>query len=351
MIVRTALIVAVFLAAFNVAKAAPPPIGGSLRAPEFWQAYKTRFINPSGRLVDNGNAGISHSEGQGYGMILAVAADDRAAFDLLWQWTQAQLLREDGLFAWKWDPKSTPHVSDANNATDGDLLIAWALAEAAEFWPGSPYRAASQELDLAIARSAVTETSFGPVLLPGIQGFRRGQRPDGPVINLSYWVFPALWRLQSVSPDGPWGALAKSGVAIASVARFGDAKLPTDWISLAGRPAPAEGFAPTFSYDSIRVPLYLAWGGLGTKANLASYSDLWREPTATPSRVDVTTGESTEALSEKGYRAITALVRCAVAGTKISSDLLGADADLYYPTTLRAFVMIAAHQRYPQCLQ
>jgi len=41
--------------------------------------------------------GISHSEGQGYGMLLAVAADDRPTFDLLWGWTRAQLmLRNDG---------------------------------------------------------------------------------------------------------------------------------------------------------------------------------------------------------------------------------------------------------------
>jgi endoglucanase len=350
MIIRAFLSFAIFLATMTVAQAAPPAIGGTLRAAEFWQAYKTRFISSGGRVTDNGNAGVSHSEGQGYGMILAVASDDRATFDLLWRWTQSQLLRDDGLFAWKWDPNSTPHVSDPNNATDGDLLIAWALAEAAEFWPGSPYKGASQELAAAIARASVIETSFGPALLPGTRGFGLGQRPDGPVINLSYWVYPALWRLQSNAPDGPWGALAKTGIAIGAMARFGDAKVPTDWISLANRAAPAEGFEPTFGYDAIRVPLYLAWGGLGTKKNLSSYSALWREVTGAPARLVVTSGESTEALSEKGYRAIAALVRCAVSETKIAPELLGADVDLYYPTTLRALVMIAAHQRYPQCL-
>jgi endoglucanase len=351
MIVRGLLFFAIFFATIDVAQAAPPAIGGMLPAGEFWQAYKTRFISPSGRVIDNGNAGVSSSEGQGYGMILAVASDDRTTFDLLWRWTQAQLLRDDGLFSWKWDPNSTPHVSDPNNATDGDLLIAWALAEAAEFWPGGSYGSASKELATAITRAGVADTSFGPALLPGTRGFGSSQRPDGPVINLSYWVYPALWRLQSIAPDGPWGALAKTGVAIGALARFGDAKVPSDWISLANHAVPAEGFAPTFGYDAIRVPLYLAWGGLGTKENLSSYSVLWRDSTAVPQRFVVTTGEPTDALSEKGYRAIAALVRCAVSGSKIPLDLVGADVDLYYPTTLRALVMIAARQRYPRCLQ
>jgi hypothetical protein len=43
-------------------------------------------------------------------------------------------------------------------------------------------------------------------------------------------------------------------------------------------------------------------------------------------------------------------VRCAVAGAAIPPALTGDDVDLYYPTTLRALVLIAAHQRYPQCL-
>jgi endoglucanase len=348
--IRPLLALAVLLVAFSAARAAPPAIGGTLRAPEFWQVYKTRFISPSGRVTDNGNGGISHSEGQGYGMILAVAADDRATFDLLWRWTQAQLLRDDGLFAWKWDPNATPHVSDPNNATDGDLLIAWALAEAGEFWPGSPYRAEARQLSIAIARTSIAETPFGPALLPAVRGFGLGERPDGPVINLSYWVYPALWRLQSIAPDGPWSALAKSGLTIGAVSRFGEAEVPTDWISLGARPAPAEGFAPTFGYDAIRVPLYLAWGGLGSKANLFAYSDLWRDPADGLSRLDVVTGRPTEAFREKGYFAIAALVRCAMSGAKIPAELLGNDADAYYPTTLRGFVIIAARQRFPQCL-
>ena len=56
-----------------------------------WESYKARFFKPEGRIVDNGNGGVSHTEGQGFAMLMAVANDDKATFDKLWQWTDSQL--------------------------------------------------------------------------------------------------------------------------------------------------------------------------------------------------------------------------------------------------------------------
>jgi len=347
---RALVVVMTLFLVHPAAWAAPPAVGGSLNAPSFWHAFKTRFISPAGRVIDNANRDISHSEGQGYGMLLAVAANDRVAFDLLWKWSQTQLGRDDGLFAWKWDPDSTPHVVDANDASDGDLLIAWALAEAGEYWPGSPYTKASAEVARAISRTLVIDSDFGPVLMPGSVGFNAGSRHNTPVVNLSYWVFPAFWRLQSVAPEGPWAALAKSGAAIISSARFGANGLPADWISIQGAPRPADGFAPTFGYDAIRIPLYFLWAGLGTKARIAPYAALWSDQTSVPRRIDVSSNEALEPMASKGYLAIAALVRCANSAMKMPADLTGADVDFYYPTTLRALALIAARQRFPECL-
>ena len=41
---------------------------GLMLDPALWQGYKARFLAPEGRIVDNGNGGVSHSEGQGYGI-------------------------------------------------------------------------------------------------------------------------------------------------------------------------------------------------------------------------------------------------------------------------------------------
>src|SRR3569833_4621834 len=57
-----------------------------------WDNYQSRFISPDGRAVDTGNGGVSHSEGQGIAMLMAVAFDDRARFVLLWCWFLVLLL-------------------------------------------------------------------------------------------------------------------------------------------------------------------------------------------------------------------------------------------------------------------
>jgi endoglucanase len=322
-----------------------------LRAPDLWAAYKAAFISPGGRVVDNANRGISHSEGQGYAMLLAVAADDRDTFERLWAWTRSELmLREDGLAAWRWDPSATPPVSDRNNATDGDLLIAWALAEAGDHWSAAPYQTAALQLAHAIGEVAVAKSRFGPVFVPGVVGFSAAERQDGPVVNLSYWVFPALMRMDALDPGQGWMAAFKSGIALASNSRFGKARLPTDWISIAAeQPRPAAGFPPTFGYDAIRIPLYLAWAGQNRASVLGSFAALWSGPGGVPQRLDVVTGQVAETLSDSGYRAVAALVRCALDGTKLPVEIKSPTVDRYYPTTLRALVLIASRQRYPQC--
>jgi hypothetical protein len=70
-----------------------------------WQAFTSRYLSAEGRIIDTANDGISHSEGQGYGMFFAAHFGDRRRFDLIWEWTQANLSRpQDSLFMWRFDP-------------------------------------------------------------------------------------------------------------------------------------------------------------------------------------------------------------------------------------------------------
>ena len=79
------------------------PLAGTLRDATAWTAWKARFVTDAGRVVDTGNQGISHSEGQGFGMLLAVAANDRPTFERIWGWTRAnRMVRDDQLLAWRW---------------------------------------------------------------------------------------------------------------------------------------------------------------------------------------------------------------------------------------------------------
>jgi hypothetical protein len=41
------------------------------RLDDAWRMYVKRFISPEGRVIDGANGDISHSEGQGYAMLIA----------------------------------------------------------------------------------------------------------------------------------------------------------------------------------------------------------------------------------------------------------------------------------------
>ena len=70
---------------------------------EAWSAWKAAYLTEVGRVIDDGNNQISHSEGQAYGLLLAQAFGDREAFGHIEAWTQNTLaVRPDGLMAWKW---------------------------------------------------------------------------------------------------------------------------------------------------------------------------------------------------------------------------------------------------------
>lgn len=329
-------------------------LGGALKSPEAWMAYKKRFIAEQGRVIDTANDHVSHSEGQGYAMLLAVAANDRATFDRLWGWTRANLMvRNDELVAWRFDPQHRPAVGDMNNASDGDLLIAWALAEAAEYWDDLPLRMAARRIAVELSRKVVLfKTKMGALLLPAVAGFNASDRSDGPVVNLSYYVFPAFARLDSVAPEVDWAGLTQTGLDLLEAARPTPQTLPADWIALEGwRARPAEGFAPEFAYNAVRIPLYLAWAGVGERAHYAPFLAWAQRAKEAPPIVDVASGKDVGQFGGGGIASIAALVSCVVDGGKLPADFAAPRANEdYYPATLHLLALLAAQMRYSSCL-
>ena len=163
-------------------------------------------------------------------------------FDRLWGWTRANLMvRNDELVAWRFDPQRRPAVADMNNASDGDLLIAWALAEAADHWGDLPYRMAARRIAVELSRKVVLfKTKLGALLLPAVAGFNASDRADGPVVNLSYYVFPAFARLDSVAPEVDWAGLTQTGLDLLEATRH-DAGIAARRLDRARRLAGAAG--------------------------------------------------------------------------------------------------------------
>lgn len=271
-----------------------------------WETFKARFVMADGRVVDEGNGGISHSEGQGVTMLLAVRHNDRPTFEAVWRWTREKLqVRDDPFFAWRWVPGAG--VTDTNNAADGDVFVAWALLRAYRQWGDVAAREASLVLLRAIRASALRETDRGPVLLPGQAGFDLEQ---GVMVNLSYWVFPAFAEFEAFDPDARWGALRESGSRLLSEGRFGRWGLPVDWMFIRTPLEPA-GKA-RFGYDAVRIPLYLVWARMDSPSNTAAFHAFWnyfQGASFVPAWTDVRDDSVDSYNASAGIRAVGLLLR------------------------------------------
>jgi endoglucanase len=342
---------ALMLAGLTLLSMSAASLAATVTAEE-WTAYKSRFLDASGRIVDTANNNISHSEGQGYGLLLAYLAESRGDFDTIWSFTRTELLlRDDGLAVWRWDPAATPHVTDANNATDGDLLIAYALALAGRDWQRPDLTAAATAMAASLAKNSFERLAGSVLLKPGNSGFGAADRPDGPVVNPSYWVFEAIPVMASLVPDAPWAALTEGGnKVVASSMQIGAAGLPPDWVSLKARPAAAEGFPQEFGYNAIRIPLYMMRAGVYDGSVLQAFRTNMTDADGRLRLVDIKSGATRQTLDDPGYRVIPALIGCLLDKTPLADDLKSFVATEYYPSTLHLLSLSFARRRHPECL-
>jgi len=278
-----------------------------------WSTYRERFIGNDGRVRDTGNKEVSHTEGQGCAMLFAEAFDDHVTFDRVWRWTEAKLQRPDSaLFAWRWDPSNGANpVSDTNNASDGDILIAWSLNLAARRWRDPDYGEKAHRILAEIRDKLIDRIAGHLVLMPGTDGFKG---KDGSVIvNPSYYIYPAFREFSRVDPSPVWPRLSRDGLALLAKAQFGQWGLTTDWVTVRdkGEVQPAANLPPRFGFDAIRVPLYLIWDGVGTQQRLAAVLRFWGAfaDKPVPAWVDVTNGNLAPFPGPAGFQAIIQLAR------------------------------------------
>lgn len=318
---------------------------------EDWQKYKEKFLDAGGRIIDDGNGGISHSEGQGYGLLLALLADSAADFELIWSFTRRELLlRDDGLAAWKWSPTEKPHVIDINNATDGDILIAYALTLAGERWKRRDYLSAAAKIAEAVLEKTVTDYGGRTLLLPGVAGFSADDRDDGPVVNPSYWIFEAFPVLNRVAPSAKWKALGDGGQAMLDALQLGPRKTPADWVSAKTRLKAAQGFPAEFGYNALRIPLYLVRAGSDDTELLSRLRQGMLGSNGDLLITDVATGGIRATLTDPGYRFVNHILACVIERVPLPDSVKVFSPTQYYPSTLHLLGLSYAKEKRPECL-
>jgi endoglucanase len=259
MAVRACVVLCAAALLTGTAQAAAPACGPW---PE-WQAFKRLYLSDDGRVVDASTPeAATVSEGQAYALTFALVANDREAFARILGWTHNNLSAGDPthvLPAWRWgrnaDGKWT--VLDRNSASDADLWMTYALAEAGRLWRNGAYTREARALAALILRDEVALVpGLGTTLLPGPRGF---VSPGTWRLNASYAPIQVLRALEHSGDSALWSAVVESSsrVIIGSAAHG----YAADWILY----RESQGFSADTathgagSYNAIRVYL---WAGM-----------------------------------------------------------------------------------------
>lgn len=232
--------------------------GPATARPQSPAAFLSSYVRSNGRVARPDQDSDTVSEGQAYGLLLAEAAGDHAAFGRIWHWTRAHLQRRDGLFAYHAD--AAGHVLSWQSASDADLLIAWALLRYTG--PEAPARHAAgrRVADAVLAHEVTTGPGGAPVLTAGPWATGRPA-----TLNPSYWSLAAFSGLASLTGDKRWYRLAAAAVTLTKQLTDDGRMLPPDWAALSAdgqlRPEPApNGRQPQTQYglDAQRTVVWFA---------------------------------------------------------------------------------------------
>ena len=312
-----------------------------------WISYKSKFINSQGMVIDTYHK-ISHSEGQGTAMLFAVYSNDQTIFNKVWAWSKNNLKRDDHLFHWKWEILSMPHITDPNNASDGDILIAWALIRAYWKWGDTEYKDEAIKILNAIEDKLIVDYFDQKILLPGEKHF---YSEDGTLIfNPSYFIFPAFIDIAEFTNKKEWLELyLQSLLLINKVLTSEQTAMVTDWMELdqTGQIRFAPKREPLFGYDAIRIPLYLSW--CGHDNFLTRFEEFWNNHNGweeSPSWINVKTADLSRYKPESGIKAIRGLASKVDQFTLLhrifSKSLPFKD---YYSSSLVFFTLMALDER------
>lgn len=207
----------------SIASTSPPPSTEELLQ-QSWVAYKERFIQDDGRVIDREANDRTVSEGQAYAMLRSVLADDPETFALTLTWAENNLQRQDGetgsdrLWAWKWgkDEQGNWGILDVNFASDADLDAITALILAHRRWHRPEYlelaRAKLEDLwnFATLEVNQPGSTAKVRYFIPGpISAFQ--PQPNQVYLNPSYQA-PASFRLfaqvDAIATGSAWSIAA-----------------------------------------------------------------------------------------------------------------------------------------------
>lgn len=286
-----------------------------------WAAYRQRFIQADGRVIDWERNARTVSEGQAYAMLRAVFVNDPDTFALTLKWAEDNLRQvtpsngeTDGesvssLWAWQWGQNSQGEwgVLDPNFASDADLDAITALIFASRRWNRPDYlELARIKLKDLWTLSTVTASPGGKrpqrYFLPGpVTAFQ--PQPNQIYLNPSYLAPYAFRLFAQVDRERDWQSLIDSSYQVLQDStRLSQVGLPSDWVALdleTGQfqsPPVSARLRSTYSFDAYRVWWRVALDAVWFKEpraeafleeHLADLQKRWQTNQSIPARINL----------------------------------------------------------------
>jgi len=275
-----------------------------------WQAYRQRFIQGDGRVIDREAGDRSTSEGQAYAMLRAVLMDDRDTFDRVLTWGENNLQRKkpdgrrnDYLWLWKWgkDDKGNWGAIDSNFASDGDLDATTALILASHRWNRPEYLELARSKLQDLWTLATLESGAQRYFLPGARDVFQPQ-PDRVYLNPSYLAPYAFRLFAQADPSHNWMALVDSSYRVLDQsAKLSQVGLPSDWVLLETdsgnlRSSQNEQLKSIYGFDAYRVWWRVSLDAVWFKEpraqqylrqTLQPLQEKWRSQQSIPAQLDL----------------------------------------------------------------
>lgn len=218
-----------------------------------YEFYKKNYLHNEGRIVDSEKGYKTTSEGQAYMLFMCLELRDKKTFDLVYNWTNKNLRRKDGLYSWIWgkNAKNEMTVLDYNSAADADVHMARASIFAYELWKDEKYlKNAEQTID-SIWKKETKRAGKYLVLVPGVNQ----RKFIITEINPSYFAPYSFRVFKKYDPKHDWDELVDSSYYYLNEAMSKTKTgLPPNWALIKrGRVVLEDSERSDFSYDAVRV--------------------------------------------------------------------------------------------------
>jgi endo-1,4-beta-D-glucanase Y len=255
-----------------------------------WAAWKSRItangagMNAKRVLYDPAHPTATSSEGQGYGMIMAVYFADQDTFDRLYQYVITHRTPiNTGLMCWLLDANGNPITANMSRgdwaATDGDEDIAFSLIAAASKW-GKSSNATFNFDYMSEAKNIANNLMLHCVSYAAPNNFIFSSADHGANTSPDYnnnpsYYSPAWYRLfEEATGDTNWSQVIDRSFKTLWLSSQMGTKLIPNWCKVDG--SKSDGHDDYYyGYESFRVPwrcgIDYSWNG---NSNSLLYSRL-----------------------------------------------------------------------------